>query len=125
MAEMHKVYTISLLLSLFFTAMPGAATLPDPTRPPDYTANTFYVQPEQKEDLDFNLTAVRIDKDTRSVILNGRLLRVGDRVGSAEILEIHPAHVILNHDNRRMVVRLYSSFSKTTSESGNKMKITN
>lgn len=122
---MNRLYTVIFLLYLCFTSVPGAVTLPDPTRPPDYTANTFYVEPAQKEDLDFNLTAVRIDEDTRSVIINGRLLKVGDRVGSAEILEIHPAHVILNYDNKRMVVRLYGSFSKTTSESGNKMKITN
>lgn len=122
---MNKAYLLILLLSLCFTAAPGAATLPDPTRPPDYSANTFYVEPAQKEDVDFNLTAVRIDEDRRSVIINGELLRVGDKIGSAELLEIHPAHVILDYDNKRMVVRLYAGFSKTTSGSDNKMKITN
>ncbi len=122
---MNRLYPVILLLFLCFTSVPGAATLPDPTRPPDYNATAFVMEPEQREEMEFNLTAVRIDKDTRSVIINGKLARVGDRVGSAEILEIHPAHVILNYDNRRMAVRLYSSFSKTTSDSGNKMKITN
>lgn len=122
---MKKAYLLILLLLLYFTAVPGAVTLPDPTRPPDYTATAFVPEPAQKDDVEFNLTAVRIDKDSRSVIINGELLRVGDKVGSAEILEIHPAQVILNHENRRMIVRLYSGFSKTTSDSDNKMKITN
>jgi len=113
-----------LLLLSGFAPGAGTATLPDPTRPPDYTPNPFIVEPEQQE-TDFNLTAVRIDETSRSVIINGKLLREGDRIESAQILEIHPAHVILDYEDKRLVVRLYSSFSKTTSDSRNKMKITN
>ncbi len=122
---MNKVRSLILSTFLCSAAAPGAEALPDPTRPADYAAESFYVEPVQKEDVDFNLTAVRIDKDTRSVIINGKLLRAGDSVNSAEVQEIHPSHVILDYDGKRMVVRLYRGFSKTTGGTDNKMKITN
>lgn len=99
--------------------------MPDPTRPPDYTVNIQQTEETPATVTKFNLTAIRRDRDDRSAIINGHLVRVGDMVGQARVLEIHPAEVVLYHDQRRQVVRLYDRLVKKERESNSKTKALN
>lgn len=122
---MNRPGIISLALILYSTTALDAAGLPDPTRPPDYSATTVMLEPREKKQAEFNLTAIRINDDNRSVIINGKLLRQGEQVGSARLLEIHSAHVVLLYQNKRLVVRLYDSLTRKVNKSAEIMKITN
>jgi hypothetical protein len=53
----------------------------------------------------------------RSAILNGRVVKPGDSVSGAKVLEIHPAEVVLMQDSQRIVVKLVLSGIKKPSRS--------
>jgi len=110
---MKQSFVYILPAVLYAIAGVSAATLPDPTRPPDYSVNIGTSEQPPESPADFNLTATRIDKDNRSAIINGHLLRVGDPIGSAKLVEIHPAYVVLDYQQKRLVVRLYKQILKT------------
>jgi len=112
-SDMKRYYIFLLPPALCFISAAGAADLPDPTRPADYSVNIETPVEQDKKAVDFNLTAIRIDPDDRSAIINGHLVREGDEVGSARLVEIHPADVVLDYDRRHLVVRLYHQLSKT------------
>lgn len=122
---MDKYGIFILTIVMYSTGVAGEPGLPDPTRPPDYVSGRMIVQrPQQKQDVTFNLTAIRIDKDDRSAIINDQLLREGESVDSATLLEIYPARVVLEYDNKRFVVRLYEELAKKISDA-EKAKKTN
>jgi hypothetical protein len=121
-----KTGVICVLPAIIFSATAsGAPPLPDPTRPPDYTVKIQQTEKPPAMVTDFNVTAIRIDRDDRSAIINGHLVRVGDMVGQARVLEIHPAEVVLYHDQKRRVVRLYDRLLKTEKESSSGAKALN
>ena len=123
---MNKYAIFILSILLYSTGVAGVENLPDPTRPPDYLSRQTIVQaPRQRQDVTFNLTAIRIDEDDRSAIINGKLLREGESVESATLLEIHPARVVLEYENRQLVVRLYEELAKKISDPDEKVKTTN
>lgn len=89
------------------------AVLHDPTRPADYITMPTDIEVIEVEDLpkqliEWSVTAIRISNEDRSAIVNGRLVRIGDFIGPAKILEIKPVSVLLDYDARHVVVRLFS-----------------
>ncbi len=99
-----------LMLSAFTMTMTShgmTQSLPDPTRPADYQ-NTVVVRDLRLTRTDWNLTAIRISDTDRTAIVNGTLVRVGDVIGQATVLDIQPVQVILRHENRQVAVRLFS-----------------
>lgn len=102
---------LSLPLALYLAPAAGAA-LPDPTRPPDYAVGMPPPAKVTDTVTSFTVTAIRIDRNDRSAIVNGQLVRVGDHVGQARVLEIHTAYVVMYHDRRREDVRLYDDLVK-------------
>lgn len=84
-----------------------AAVLPDPTRPAQYRPEALIVQELPKELINWKVTAIRIAGGDRTAIVNGSIVREGDIVGPAEILEIQPVSVVLNYDNKKISVRLF------------------
>ena len=87
--------------------------LPDPTRPATYVdvdKEPVYVEEvDVKEKINWKLSAIRISADDRTAILNGKLVRVGDDIGPAKILEINPISVVIDHDERKLIVRLFNN----------------
>ena len=81
-------------------------TLPDPTRPYAFTAAVEIQQDLPKEGVQWRLNGIRIHEDERSALLNGRIVRAGDSLNGAKVLEIHPAEVVLMQDSQRIVVKL-------------------
>lgn len=90
--------------------------LPDPTKPADYRTELpepVYVEAVTKEKkISWRVSAIRISPADRTAIVNGELVRVGDEVSSGEILEINPLSVVLNHNDQKLIVRLFNSIVK-------------
>lgn len=85
-----------------------AAALPDPTRPYQYET---LVQVEQApgEEVQWRLNGVRIYANKRSAILNGKLVKEGDKLDGAVVMEIKPTQVTLQQNDKRLVVRMLIS----------------
>ncbi len=107
----------TLILTLWF--MPifvvAKAELPDPTRPATYLVEdlepVFFeeIDIDVKEKINWKLSAIRISTKDRTAILNGKLVRAGDVVGPAKVLEIKPLSVVINYEERKLIVRLYNT----------------
>ena len=93
-------------LAASMTAMPGAAVenLPDPTRPPaalgipagDLVASAGPV-----------LQSILISGTRRHAIIDGRIVRVGDKVGGAQVAEIKQGEVVLKDEKQSQTLHLF------------------
>lgn len=92
------------------------AELPDPTRPATFFVEeiepVYFEETEVKENINWKLSAVRISVEDRSAIINGKLVRVGDDVGPAKVIEINPLSVVINHEDKKLIVRLFKNTVK-------------
>lgn len=106
---MSRVLYIIFVFSLVPGPLPAVAELPDPTRPADYSEpvmQDLYELP--KELVEWKVTVIRISGTERSAIVNGRLVRTGDEIGPARIVEINPGNVVLDYEDKQVAVRLYN-----------------
>lgn len=87
------------------------AMLPDPTRPYAF-ATTVQAEALPTEGVQWRLSGIRIREGEKSAILNGKLVRAGDSLAGATILEINPADVVLVQDTQRIVVKMILSSIK-------------
>ncbi len=111
--------TMRLTKYIFFIVyfLPGIllanAELPDPTRPATYIVKdlepVYFEEVKVKDKVNWKLSAIRISDNDRSAILNGKLVRAGDDIGPAKVLEINPLSVVINHEERKLIVRLYET----------------
>jgi type II secretion system (T2SS) protein B len=89
------------------------AELPDPTRPANFfvqdTEPIYIEEIFTKEKVSWRVSAIRISPDDRSAIVNGKLVRVGDEVSSATIAEINPLSVVVDYEDRKLIVRLFNN----------------
>ena len=106
---------MKLALSLMFTAVSvtlathgNTQGLADPTRPADYQS-TVVVRDTRATHADWNLSAIRISNTDRTAIINGSIVRAGDTIGQATVIDIQPVQVILRYENRQVVVRLFNN----------------
>jgi MSHA biogenesis protein MshK len=110
--KMNK-YMIASAVLLIATMAQADAGLPDPTRPADYSVTRTIKQITPKQRTEFSVNAIRISEFDRSAIINGRLLRVGNEIGTAKIREINATEVVLEYERKLLTVPLYSqSISK-------------
>jgi MSHA biogenesis protein MshK len=103
MKSLSSPYLATLLLSMTAEAA-GAERLADPTRPPDARTVSSVPAPD----------ALRVEAVLRSTqrdlaIVNGKLVRAGDRIGSARIEAILPDGVRYVRDGQTHVARLQQS----------------
>ena len=92
------------------TALSQTQGFPDPTRPAEYR-ETMVMQDLPPELLEWKVTAIRISDNDRTAIVNGRIVRPGDTIGAAKLLEILPYQVILDYDNRKVAVKLFNDMN--------------
>lgn len=119
---MNLLTRICFISGLLPGSLLAAAELPDPTRPADYSDAPLVVEMTELpgELINWNVTAIRISGDYRSAIVNGHLVREGDSIGMAEILEIKPVSVSLIYDNKQLVLKLFNDVvEKKTVNSSN------
>lgn len=103
-------YFILTAIPLFVS---GNAELPDPTRPADFmvedTEPVFIEEFVFKEKISWRVSAIRISAEDRSAIVNGKLVRVGDEISSGTIAEINPLSVVVDYEDRKLIVRLFNN----------------
>jgi MSHA biogenesis protein MshK len=113
LSNMGVYKTILILLCLYSANSIATSELPDPTRPPSFIDRieepVFYEEVDVKQVYKWKVSVIRISADDRSAIVNGKLVREGDTVGPAKLLEITPLSVVLDHEERRLIVRLYNN----------------
>jgi len=92
-----------VLLLGFFACGVSAWALDDPTRPPGYAlpsaAGTAKTSP-------WRVNEIVIAKGRRHAVINGRRVRVGDRIRGARLVAIQPDAVHLQSPSRRWVLPL-------------------
>lgn len=96
-----------------------AEALPDPTRPYRYGAE-IAVEQIPHEKLQWQLSGIRINKDKRSAILNGKLVKEGDKLDGVVVMEIKASEVTLQQQDKRLVVKLLLSNIKKPVSAGTK-----
>ena len=107
---MNRALSIFCLCTLVPGPLSAVAELPDPTRPADYSDAPVMLELYElpKELMEWKGTVIRISGNERSAIVNGKLVRTGDEIGPARIVEINPGNVILDYEDKQVVVRLYN-----------------
>lgn len=94
-----------------------AAPLIDPTRPYDYVAATTKTDEPvvlPREQIQWDLSVIKIGSTSRFAIINGQLVRPGESVDSARLIEIRPAAVVLEYDKQTIIVTLLDRAVKKT-----------
>ncbi len=101
------------MLMIFPLIVSSNTELPDPTRPATYQVEeiepVYFEEISDDENINWNVSAIRISENDKSAIINGKLVRVGDDVGPAKVLEIRPLSVVINHEDNKLIVRLYKN----------------
>ena len=84
---------LAVLLGIIAPAGVGPARAQsDPTRPPDYRRAPTT---EADTDGELRLESIVVSPDRRIAVINGRSLRIGDRIAGAQLTDIaaHTVHV--------------------------------
>lgn len=99
-----------LLVAAALAAGPVVAEseLPDPTRPAVWRA----AAPAREQAPAWRLESTLISPQRRLAVIDGRLLRPGDRLDDAQVLEIQPDRVTLRHGDRIVHLRLLPDQTK-------------
>jgi len=98
---------------MFSPLVSGNTELPDPTRPANYVVvddegPIFFEEIETRERISLKLSAIRISANDKTAIVNGKLVRIGDEVDTAIIIEINRLSVVVSHEDKKIIVRLYN-----------------
>jgi MSHA biogenesis protein MshK len=84
-----------------------AQPLSDPMRPPSEAAIADTTKAsKRKVSQVYHLSAIRITKDQRSAMINGKIVKTGERIGDARLVEITANHVTLELEGRRITLSL-------------------
>lgn len=96
------------LAALCFTASVLAL---DPTQPP--TGRVAGDAPAEAA-ADLHLQAILRGPGRASAVINGNILRVGDRVGEARILAVHRHAVVIDRQGQQQELRLSAPLIQTS-----------
>lgn len=91
-------------MSMTYTAY--GDPLPDPTRPANYSQVTEIKAKLPNEFRNWNVRAIRTSDNGRNAIVNGTLVKVGDEIDSAKIIDITRNTVVLAYDSKQLVLKL-------------------
>ena len=99
---MHSTSLIVLAGALGLFSSPAlSADWNDPTRPDNYRASG----PRGSAPV-YRVSAIFTSNDRQVAVLNGRLVREGDRIGRAEVVSIDKDRVTLSVDQKTLVAAL-------------------
>lgn len=96
----------SVMATLLLLAQGYGDTLPDPTRPADFFSRSVIQEERPQELINWHVTAIRTSTAGRSAIVNGKLVKVGDEIGSATVLEITSKSVVLDYLRKQLEINL-------------------
>ncbi len=95
-----------LILSLTATAHVQGAP-PDPTRPPSPAeVAAWFGSGSEQQQAPFRLQSILLSPERRIAIIDGQRLRVGERLGNAEVLAIEPGRVMLERAGERIELNI-------------------
>lgn len=112
MFKQRRLTPILLVAMLISTAPLNAQVLDDPMRPPSEIGSKAGgtagkdVKKTSTYGNGFQLSAIRITKDQRSAIVNGKSVNVGDRIASARVLSIQASSVTLQKNGKTLTIDL-------------------
>ena len=87
-------------------------TLSDPMRPPAFASPKGAGEPTSGGEL--VLQSTLLSKGRRIAMIDGKPMKVGDRIGSARIISIDPGAVTLREANKTRVLQLYPGMDVTS-----------
>ena len=104
-----------LLVCILPLQLQAMAELPDPTRPANFVIDSpepiVFVEEEieTKEKINWRVSAIRISERGKSAIVNNKLVREGEEIGPGKVIEIKPLSVVIEHEDRKLIVRLFKN----------------
>jgi MSHA biogenesis protein MshK len=96
-------------LATLLTAAPAFAL--DPTQPP---ADRVLGAVPAEATIALRLQAILRSGDRTSAVVDGKTLKVGDRLGEARILAIRPHSVLIDRQGQQQELRLSTSIIQTS-----------
>ena len=120
----NNIFLLLIVPAIVIAPNASAESLPDPTRPSNYSEVTDIKAQLPKEFISWNVAAIRSSATGRNAIVNGRLVKVGDEIDTATIVDITSNSVVLAHDSKRLVLKLIPAeikkiHSDTSIQNGN------
>ncbi len=108
-----------LAMALTLNLGPGqylaqAQALSDPMRPPAFAAPAGAATGEQGWGGELVLQSTLLSRGRRIAMIDGKPMKVGDRIGRARIISIDPGAVTLREANTTRVLRLYPGVAVTS-----------
>lgn len=99
-----KWYVSSLSMVLPFLVF--GESMPDPTMPAGYSGGQLVREELPQELMKWDVRAIRLSDSGRIAVVNGRLVRIGDEIDSATVIDITAGTVVLEYDRKQLVLRL-------------------
>jgi hypothetical protein len=81
----------------------------DPMQPPTVKAGVVMQKSSKPR---WRLTSTLIGQNRRLATINGKTIKVGEKIAGAKLLEIEPASVTLLYQNRSVLLKLLPSSVK-------------
>lgn len=106
------------VIALVLAMAPGwgtclAQALSDPMRPPAFAAPSASATGEPASEGGSVLQSTLLSNGRRIAMIDGKPMRVGDRIGAARIISIEPGAVTLREANKTRVLQLYPGVAIT------------
>lgn len=113
-----KTVTMAVVCANCLSVMEPASGqgMPDPTRPPNIVS-----EPEHSQDGAAalpRLQSILISPTRRMATIDGRTVKVGDRVGDARVTRILENEVILTRGQEQQVLKLFPGIEKQRAPGG-------
>ena len=119
-SEMNRTAVSSLLVGWLVAAGPVTAErLPDPMRPPQSGAAS--IRAPVSEPKSWQLHMIRISREQRLAVINGRMVKPGDEVSGAKVVSVGPNSVQLRKGGKRFSLALARTSVKRPSAYGGEM----
>lgn len=99
-----------LLLTLLVAATAGtlSAQERDPTRPPSQAEIEawFGTGPQVRGSAPFRLQSILLSPTRRIAVIDDQRLRIGEHIGTARVTSIEPGRVVLEQDDKNIVLEI-------------------
>ncbi len=107
--SVFKSFTFFLALAAILLVAPAHAI--DPTRPPAGRVSADVVGESAAV---LRLQAIMVTSQSAHVVINGKRLKVGDRIGEVRILAIRPHSILIDREGKREELRLSAPIIQTS-----------
>ncbi len=105
----------NFMLFIFSCQTAVAETLRDPTRPPTVSSAPHNTTQDKEIEIYTNgprLQAIIISDKHRSVIISGKSVGIGEKIGNAQVIRINEGEVLLKDGGSFKTLKLFTHASK-------------